>query len=228
MSNSIQYQIHDEYDRQGSDCDSVTPSPSQSLYSGTEAEVDFSSEEEGEWRKHTTLRKRKDRSHNTDTIITPRNTKEPNPDTTNNANENSKDNIIKIFSHIIKGGNPRFLKATCSQHNIQMPLTHCYGFKTKISTLIFETHTLAHKFVNTINPNNFGPKAYYQIAPNKNTSHTPRDTTQDWNAVIKGVDPDITEEEFASELDSQCPIQENTQNSCPHRRTHSLNQNLLP
>ena len=204
MSNTIAYQIHDEIDRQGSEGESETRSPSQSLYSGTETEVDFSSEEEeGEWRKQTPIRKKKDKIPNTDTAITTtRNTKEPNPNTTNNTKESTQGNIIKILNHINKGGNPIFLKAICNQHNVQMPCTHYHGFKTKISTLIFETHTLAHKFIQTINPNSFGPKAHYQIVPNKKTTDTPRDTTQDWNAVIKGVDPEITEEEFATELDS--------------------------
>ena len=111
--------------------------------------------------------------NNTDTAITtPRNTKEPNPNTTNNTKESTQGNIIKIFNHINKGGNPLFLKAICNQHNVQMPYTHYHGFKTKISTLIFETQTLAHKFIQSINPNNFGPKAHYQTVPNKKTTDT--------------------------------------------------------
>ena len=201
MSNSILYKLHDEYDRQASECDSSTPSPSQSIYSGTEAEADFSSEEEGDWRKPKTHKINKPKPQNTNSATTtPRNT-QAYPNTANNT-ENTQGNIIKIHNHVNKGGNPLFLKAICSQYNTQMPTTHYYGFKTKISTLIFETRTHAHKFINTINPNNFGPKAHYQMAPIKKTTDTPRDTTQDWNAVIKGVDPDITEKEFATELDS--------------------------
>ena len=52
----------------------------------------------------------------------------------------------------------------------------------------------------TIDVKNFGPNAYYEISPSKKPQTQPV-KSHEWNAVIKGVDPEISEEDFASELE---------------------------
>ena len=173
---------------------SIDSEPSVERAFSTEGEEEDDEEEEGEIREqeNTQVNKQTQMQNDTNTRVTQH----------ENTDGHPSQNIVKIFNHITKGGNPLFLKTLCTQHKVNMPFTHYFGYKTKISTLIFDTKLHAQKFIQTINPQNFGPKAHYETKDsNKTQTQNNKTDTHEWNAVIKGVDPDITEDEFARELD---------------------------
>ena len=128
---------------------------------------------------------------------------------TNSTNENpakqqnteqSSDNVIKIHNHLIKSGNPLYLKSVCTQHKITLPARQFYSHKLKLTTLEFADKKSALTFMEKIPTALFGDKASYELYTPKRQGQTPRDTTQDWNAVIRGVDPEIDIQDFEKEM----------------------------
>ena len=89
--------------------------------------------------------------------------------TNSNTLSHPQQNVVRILNHINKGGNPIYLKSICKTQKAPFPITQFYGHKTKISTLIFDSKHDANRFINTINPINFGPKAKYEVSQTKKT-----------------------------------------------------------
>ena len=56
------------------------------------------------------------------------------------------------------------------------------------------------KFIEKVKATNFGDNASYEVYKPSRTGQTPREMIQDWNAVIRGVDPDIELEDFETAM----------------------------
>ena len=109
-------------------------------------------------------------------------------------------NNVKIHNHVVKSGNPLFIKDILSKNNIPLPVKQFYSHKTKVTTLQFHEKQDAILFLEKVSPSVFGEKASYELYKPARTSTPPKNATQDWNAVIRGVDPDIDIADFDKEL----------------------------
>ena len=114
--------------------------------------------------------------------------------------EQSSDNVINIHNHLTKSGNPLYLKSICTQHKITFPARQFYSHKLKLTTLEFADKKSALSFIEKIPTDLFGDKASYELYTPKRPGQAPRDTTQDWNPVIRGVDPEIDIQDFENEM----------------------------
>ena len=115
-----------------------------SLQDTFHSDIDEDSATEGAFSSESEEGEIKEDSHNTRTTPTNSNTHTAtNTQRTQNNTVNTygypHQNIVKIFHHVNKGGNPFFLKNLCTTHKVPLPFTHYYGAKTNISTYIFDS-----------------------------------------------------------------------------------------
>ena len=103
----------------------------------------------------------------------------------------TRENSLKIRNHTIKPGNPFQISQISEQYNLTIPRRQYYSHKFQTTTLEFENKTQVLKFVETVPKLLFGDRASYELYCPARPSPVPRAATQDWNAVIRGVDPDI-------------------------------------
>ena len=88
----------------------------------------------------------------------------------------------------------------------------------------FTNKNVAQNFVTTVPREKFGAKATY-VLHKPNVSNAPnRNFTQDWNAVIRGVDPEIDLEDFNQELkDHQINFRKTVRITTPNGdKTHMI------
>ncbi|PSN36104.1 hypothetical protein C0J52_13105 [Blattella germanica] len=127
----------------------------------------------------------------------------PSPQPTTSTPTPAKDNActVRVYQHSIKGGNPFFLKQLLATYGLPLPKHQFYGARTQISTFEFLDKETVAKFIESVPPTSFGPQATYEIPKHPQQGRNiPANLKQDWNAVMRGVDPEITEEELAEEL----------------------------
>ena len=110
------------------------------------------------------------------------------------------DNNVKIHNHTLKSGNPLYLKSILTNYKIPFPTKQFYSHKLKLTTLQFHEKQHVLLFLEKVPPSMFGDKASYELYRPARTETVPRNATQDWNAVIRGVDPDINLDDFNKEL----------------------------
>ena len=77
-----------------------------------------------------------------------------------------------------------------------MPRRQYYSHKFQTTTLEFENKAQVLKFIETVPKLLFGDRASYELYCHTRPSPVPRADTQDWNAVIRGVDPDNDTADF--------------------------------
>ena len=169
------------------------------IRSGKDIDADETSEVPGDeegWKK---LLKPKRRAKPTTTAYqtqsSSNDTANENPQKKQHA-ESSADNVIKIHNHSVKSGKP----TECGIY--LQPVSHAQlgSSKLKLNTLIFANKKSALSFMEKIPTSLFGDKASYELYKPKRSGQAPRDTTQDWNAVIRVVDPEININEFETEM----------------------------
>jgi hypothetical protein len=129
------------------------------------------------------------------------NQKTPPKETPNkNAQNPNDENVVKIRNHTIKPGNPFALKAIFQKYNIITPTTNYHSHKINTTTLAFSDKKTAVQFIEKIPTTEFGPQASYELYKPARLEQSTRDQTQDWNAVIRGVDTEIDIADFEREL----------------------------
>ena len=160
---------------------------------------------ESEWKTVGKPQRKRKNSKSNDDQKTNQNQKKPNQITNDSAqsntlNENNNEYKIKIYNHSIKPGNPLHLKTTLYKYNIPMPQKQFYSRKFQITTLEFIDKRTAVQFLEKVPIAEFGPQASYELYKPIRNNPAPRNATQDWNAVILGVEPEIDIQDFEKEL----------------------------
>ena len=119
-------------------------SSNTSLQDTSHSDIDEDSATEGSFSSESEEGEIKEDSQNTATTPTTSNTHTATNTQRTQSNTVNTDgfphqNIVKIFNHVNKGGNPFFLKNLCITNKVPLPFTHYYGAKTNISTYIFDS-----------------------------------------------------------------------------------------
>ena len=112
----------------------------------------------------------------------------------------NNETIVKIHNQSTKPGNPLYIKSVFQNNKLELPTRQFYSHKFKTTTLEFNDKKAALLFIEKIPSSSFGEQASYELYKPNRINSAPRDTTQDWNAVIRGVDPEIDIPEFEKEL----------------------------
>ena len=120
--------------------------------------------------------------------------------TTDSNAAQARENSLKIRNHTIKPGNPFHISQISGQYNLKMPRRQYYSHKFQTTTLEYENKSQVMKFVETVPKQLFGDRASYELYCPARSSPVPRAVTQDWNAVIRGVEPDIDTADFEKAL----------------------------
>ena len=108
--------------------------------------------------------------------------------------------MVKIHNHTTKPGNPLLFKTMGTKYTVNIPAKQYYSHKMQITTVEFKDKKEAINFLEKVPISEFRAKASYELYKPNKINQTPRDITQDWNAVIRGVDPEIDIADFETEL----------------------------
>ena len=109
---------------------------------------------------------------------------------------------VKITNHITGFGNPLKLKSTLKKH-IPTLTTMPINFQNathKTTTIQFQNTDHLNDFLTKVPKSEFGPNSDYITTNNWTQNGTKKPIQTDWNGVMRGVDPDITEKDLTDEL----------------------------
>ncbi|KAJ9581424.1 hypothetical protein L9F63_023392 [Diploptera punctata] len=110
--------------------------------------------------------------------------------------------ILKIINHTIGLGSPFHLKSILKQYTPSLtnpiPQNYC-NTRLKVTTISFQNERDLNRFTKNIPNTTFGPNAKFELNQSQNKPKTTLLTTQ-YSGVMRGVDPNITEEELKLEI----------------------------
>ena len=132
-------------------------------------------------------------------------TENPNPFTMAISNSAEQEHSVQITNHAIGIGNPIRLKQILNKYDPSLAVPMPPNFSNRNlahTTIIFSTKAKLIAFTKTVPTKEFGPDALYTTGFQKPKPTTPTLPHTDWNGVMRGVDPDITDEDLTAELHS--------------------------